>query len=174
MRQGGRKNSINDQIPTYFTMRVFKKAGVGLLIVLVLLQFIPGSINKSDKITPTDIVSNYRVPDQVQSVLKRSCYDCHSNNTFYPWYAHVQPFRLLLDQHVMDGKEELNFSEYGSYSKKRQSNKLRSIGESLEKGTMPLKSYRIMHADARLTEAEKAVVLKWVEDTRSLIKEGKE
>lgn len=154
-------------------MRVFKKIAWGLLIVLVLIQFLPRSINKSDKITPTDIVNNYRVPDQVQLVLNRACYDCHSNNTRYPWYAHVQPFRLLLDRHIIDGKEELNFSMYGSYSKKRQFNKLKSIGESLEEGTMPLKSYRIMHADARLTEAEKAEVLKWVEDTRNLIKEGK-
>ncbi|MDF2188664.1 heme-binding domain-containing protein [Paraflavitalea sp. CAU 1676] len=155
-------------------MRALKKIAWGLLIVLVLLQFIPRSVNKSEKTTPADIANNYQVPVQVQLLLKKACYDCHSNNTRYPWYADLQPFRLLLDQHVRDGKEELNFSEYGSYSKKRQFNKLRSIGESLEKGTMPLKSYRIMHADARLTEAEKAVVLKWVEDTRRLIKEGKE
>lgn len=155
-------------------MRALKKIAWGLLIILVLLQFIPRSVNKSEKTTPADIANNYQVPVQVQSLLKNSCYDCHSNNTRYPWYAYLQPFRLLLDQHVRDGKAELNFSEYGSYSKKRQFNKLRSIGESLEKGTMPLKSYGIMHADARITEAEKAVVLKWVEDTRSLIKEGKE
>lgn len=155
-------------------MRVFKKIVWGLLILLVLIQFIPGSINKSDKIGSTDIVNNFNVPDQVHSVLKRACYDCHSNNTHYPWYAHVQPFRLLLDRHVKDGKEELNFNEYGSYSKKRQFNKLKSIGESLEEGSMPLKSYRIMHADARLTEAEKAVLLKWIEETRNLIKDGKE
>jgi len=155
-------------------MRALKKIAWGLLIILVLLQFIPRSVNKSEKTTPADIANNYQVPVQVQSLLKNSCYDCHSNNTRYPWYAYLQPFRLLLDQHVRDGKAELNFSEYGSYSKKRQFNKLRSIGESLEKGIMPLKSYGIMHADARITEAEKAVVLKWVEDTRSLIKEGKE
>ncbi len=155
-------------------MHVLKKIAWYLLILLVLLQFIPRSVNKNEKKIPADIINNYQVPGQVQSVLQKACYDCHSNNTSYPWYAYVQPFRLLLDQHVKDGKEELNFSEYGSYSKKRQFNKLRSIGESLEKGTMPLKSYRIMHADARLTEAEKAIVLKWIEDTRSLIKEGKE
>lgn len=155
-------------------MRVFKKIVWGLLIVLVLVQFIPGSANKSEQILPTDIIANYQVPGEVQSILKKACYDCHSNNTRYPWYAHVQPFRLLLDRHVKKGKEELNFSEYGAYSRKRQFNKLKSIGESIEKETMPLKSYRVIHADSKLTETEKAVVLKWVADTRNLIKGGKE
>lgn len=155
-------------------MRAVKKIALGLLIVLVLLQFIPRSVNKSEGITTADITNNYQVPTNVQSVLKKACYDCHSNNTRYPWYAHAQPFRLLLDRHVKDGREELNFSEYGSYSKKRQFNKLRSISESLEEGTMPLRSYRIMHAEARLSEAEKAAVIKWVEVTRNLIKEEKE
>lgn len=154
-------------------MRVLKKITWGLLILFVLIQFIPRSINKNEKVSPADIVNNYRVPDTVQAILNSACYDCHSNNTRYPWYAHVQPIRLLLDRHVIDGKEELNFSVYGSYSKKRQFNKLRSIGESLKKGTMPIQSYRIMHANARLNEAEKAIVFKWIEDTRILIQDGK-
>ncbi len=151
-------------------MRIIKKTAWGLLIVLVLLQFIPRSVNKTEQVSQMDIMSKYQVPTEVQSVLKKACYDCHSNNTRYPWYAYVQPFRLLLDRHVRDGKEELNFSEYGAYSKKRQFNKLRSIGEALEEGTMPLKSYCLMHAGARLTDAEKADVLKWINDTHHLMK----
>lgn len=147
-------------------MRIIKKIAWGLLIVLVTLQFIPGSVNQTEQVSPMDIMNQYQVPAEVASVLKKGCYDCHSNNTRYPWYAHVQPFRLLLDRHVKDGKEELNFSEYGTYSKKRQFNKLRSIGEAMEEGTMPLRSYRLLHAGARLTSEEKAVVLKWINDTR--------
>ena len=155
-------------------MRVLKKIALGLLIILVLIQFIPGRINRNGQTLTTDIVNNYQIPPEVHSVLKKACYDCHSNNTHYPWYARVQPFRLLLDRHVRLGKEELNFSEYGAYSKKKQYNKLRSIAESLEEGTMPLKSYQLMHADAKLNETEKAAILKWVEDTRNLIKGIKE
>ena len=155
-------------------MHVFKKIALGLLIVFIFIQLIPRSVNKSGQTLPTDIINNYQVPSEVQSILKKACYDCHSNNTDYPWYAHVQPFRLQLDRHIRAGKEELNFNEYCSYSKKKQFNKLRSIRESLEEGTMPLKSYRLMHADAKLTETEKAAILKWVEDTRNLIKVGKE
>lgn len=149
-------------------MRILKKIAWTLLIVLVLMQFIPRNVNKTKQTLSTDIVNNYPVPVQVESILKRACYDCHSNNTRYPWYAHVQPFRLFLDRHVKHGKEELNFSEYGTYSRKKQFNKFRSIAESLEKGTMPLKSYRLIHADARLTETEKNLMLKWVEEMRSL------
>ncbi|HEX2844983.1 MAG TPA: heme-binding domain-containing protein [Chitinophagaceae bacterium] len=150
-------------------MRIIKKIALGLLITLVLLQFIPASVNKSEKVSEMDITIQYPVPSTVQSVLKKACYDCHSNSTSYPWYARVQPFRLWIDGHVKDGKKELNFSEYGAYSKKRQFNKLRSIRETLEEGTMPLKSYRLLHAGAKLTDAEKATVLKWVNDTRHLM-----
>lgn len=152
-------------------MRILKKIALGLLIVLVLLQFIPRTVNKDERTLPADITKNYPVPGDVQSILKKACYDCHSNNTRYPWYAQVQPFRWFLDGHIKQGKEELNFSEFGTYSKKKQYNKLRSIGESIKEGTMPLNSYRVMHADARLTETEKNALSKWVEDMRSLSKE---
>ncbi|MGN6291799.1 MAG: heme-binding domain-containing protein [Chitinophagaceae bacterium] len=155
-------------------MRIIKKIVWGLLIVLVLLQFIPASVNKTAKDSGMDITAQYPVPSAVQSVLKKACYDCHSNNTNYPWYARVQPFRLWIDGHVNDGKKELNFSEYGSYSKKKKFNKLRSIGETLKEGTMPLESYRLLHAGAKLTDAEKAAVLKWVDDTRHLMEAEKE
>lgn len=147
---------------------------MGLIVVFGLLQFIPRSTNKMDQRLPTDILNLYPVPAEVQSVLKNACYDCHSNNTHYPWYAYVQPVRLFLDKHVRDGKEELNFSEYGGYSTKKQFNKFRSIAEAVENQTMPLKSYRFMHAAAKLTETERGMILKWVEDTRHAMSATKE
>lgn len=155
-------------------MRIIKKIAGGLLIAFVLLQLVPRSVNKTEGASPMDIMNQYQVPSGVQSVLKKACYDCHSNNTHYPWYAHIQPARLFLDNHVNKGKEELNFNEYGAYSKKRQFNKLRSIGQTLEEGTMPLRSYRLVHADARLGAEEKAMVLKWINDTRHLMETEKE
>lgn len=155
-------------------MRVLKKIALGLFILFVLIQFIPRSVNKSMDMSSADIVNRYPVPVEVKSVLKKACYDCHSNNTSYPWYAQVQPFRLILDRHIKTGKEELNFSEFGNYSEKKQFNKLNSIGESVKKETMPLKSYQVMHPEAKLTLEEKVAVLKWVEDTRNEIKRKKE
>ena len=155
-------------------MRVSKKIACGLLIVLLLLQFIPASVNRTEQASSMDLTTQYPVPSRVQSVLKKACYDCHSNSTNYPWYARIQPFRSWIDRHVSEGKKELNFSEYGSYSKKRQFNKLRSIGKTLEEGTMPLRSYRLLHKEARLTGAEKADVLKWINDTHHLMEAEKE
>jgi len=155
-------------------MRVFKKIALGLLILFVLIQFIPRSVNKSLEILSADIVNKYQIPVEVKAVLKKACYDCHSNNTEYPWYAQLQPFRLILDRHIETGKEELNFSEFGNYSEKKQYNKFNSIGESIRKGTMPLKSYQVMHSSSKLTDAEKVMVLQWVNDIRNMIKAQKE
>jgi len=85
----------------------------------------------------TDITNLYTVPDNVESVLQRSCYDCHSNNTDYPWYMNIQPATMFLEGHIKDGKGHLNFSDFGSYDKKRQLKKAEDIKEEMEKGSMP-------------------------------------
>ena len=154
-------------------MSVMEKILLGLLVVFILIQLFPRSVNKSKEILSTDISKKYSIPTEVQSVLTRACYDCHSNNTHYPWYANIQPFRLLLDRHVKEGKLDLNFSEFTAYSEKRQYNKLNLIEESLKKETMPLKSYKMMHPEARLTKAETDSVIKWINNTRSLMKKRK-
>ena len=87
-------------------------------------------------------------------VFKNSCYDCHSNNTRYPWYVNIQPMGWVMARHIKKGKENLNFSEFGTYSKRKQANKLRAIATSIKDGSMPLSSYTIMHTDAKLCEEE--------------------
>ena len=155
-------------------MRLFKKILLALSIVFVLVQFIPRDINKSHQILSTDFTKIYTVPEDVKSILQQACYDCHSNNTSYPWYSNIQPFRFLLDKHIKEGKEELNFSNYGSYSLRRQQNKLKSIEESLKKGTMPLKSYKLLHLDARLTIIQKETIINCFSNLRDSIKAKKE
>lgn len=154
-------------------MQVIKKISFGLLLMFVVIQLIPKAVNKNKQISTTDITKKYEIPDQIQSVFKKACFDCHSNNTSYPWYAHIQPFRFMLDRHVRDGKADLNFSEFGSYSEKRQFNKLKAIGESVEDETMPLRSYELFHPEARLSKREKDLVIKWINNTRSLIEAKK-
>ena len=151
-------------------MRLIRKILLVLLVVFILIQFIPRNVNKSQQILSTDFTRIYSLPDNVQSVLQKACYDCHSNNTKYPWYSNIQPFRLWFDKHIRDGKEELNFSDYGSYALRRQQNKLKSIEESLRKGTMPLKSYKLMHNEARLNDAQKETIISWVNNLRDSIK----
>ena len=137
-----------------------------LLIAFVLVQLIPRTINKKRHILSTDFTRIYNVPDSVQFVFQRACYDCHSNNTNYPWYSNIQPFRLWLDKHIREGKGELNFSNYGSYSLKRQRNKLKSIEESLRNETMPLKSYILIHYKARLNDIQRQIVINWISNLR--------
>ena len=103
------------------------KVLIGLLVVVVGIQFIPASVNKQPEVLETDIRNVYKVPTEVLSILQTSCFDCHSNNTNYPWYSKIQPIRLIMDNHVENGKNELNFSQFGSYFDRRMKNKLKSL-----------------------------------------------
>jgi hypothetical protein len=104
-----------------------KKILLSLLMVLILIQFIQPARNKSSELSSTDIKKTFSIPENVQLVLQISCYDCHSNNTNYPWYSKIQPFGWLLAKHIKNGKAELNFNEFSSYSLRRQISKLTEL-----------------------------------------------
>lgn len=144
-------------------MSLFRKILLSLVILLIVIQLIrPGrNVVRQDSIN--DITRVINVPDSVHSILKRSCYDCHSNNTRYPWYSNIQPVGWILARHIKDGKKELNFDEYANYPQRLQSSKLTEIAEAIREGIMPLPSYRIMHKEARLPEQQKAALIKWAE-----------
>jgi len=131
------------------------------LIAFAVIQFIQPAPNNG-QVVQTDITKVYPVPDNIQTIFKSACYDCHSNSTRYPWYSYIQPIGWWLASHVNEGKEELNFSDFGSYSSKRRINKLRAIENSINDGTMPLSSYTLLHKDARLTAMEKQQVTAWI------------
>ena len=143
-----------------------KKILLGLLMVLILVQFIQPARNKSSELSSTDIKKTFSIPENVQLVLQISCYDCHSNNTNYPWYSKIQPFGWLLAKHIKNGKAELNFNEFSSYSLRRQISKLTGIGNSVKDGTMPLNSYILIHKNARLSNEDKALLIGWAMSTK--------
>ena len=147
-------------------MRRTRKWLLILLVVFILIQLIRPARNQSRQVLQTDITKTFTVPSNVKSMLEVACYDCHSNNTHYPWYANIQPVGWWLAKHVKDGKEDLNFSEFGSYSLKRQKNKLRSIENSIKDDDMPLTSYTLIHKNARLTNEEKTQITDWVKIIR--------
>lgn len=147
-------------------MSRIKKILLGLLIVFIAIQFIQPARNKNGQVIATDISKIYSLPQSVQASLKTACYDCHSNNTNYPWYTNIQPVGWIMARHIKEGKEELNLSEFGSYSERRQLSKLRSIENSIKDGSMPITSYTIIHKNARLTKEEKAQIIDWVKITR--------
>ncbi len=145
--------------------RVIKIVLTVIVILFVGIQFMPRDHNQSSAIPVNDMTKIYSVPAKVDAILKKSCYDCHSNNTSYPFYARIQPMRYMMDGHVRRGKEDLNFNEFGAYSSRKQRSKLRAIGESLEEGSMPLSSYTLIHRNAVLSKEDKTLLMNWVKLT---------
>ncbi len=140
-----------------------------ILVVCIAIQFIQPARNKSGQVLPTDISKTVPVPPAVDSLLRMACYDCHSNNTDYPWYANLQPVGWLLNGHIRKGKAELNFSEFGSYTMRRQQSKLKSIADQLKDNVMPLASYTWMHKKARLSPGEKMLIIDWATKAKETI-----
>lgn len=143
-------------------MKRLKIIGLVLLVVLVGLQFFPTGTNHSTTIPSTDFVKTYKAPEDIAQTLQTSCYNCHSNNTDYPWYSKVQPVGWLLENHINKGKEELNLSEFGSYSDRRQQSKLTSMISQIEDDKMPLAAYTFIHRDARLSKDKKINLLDYL------------
>lgn len=150
--------------------KIFKRTFQILLLAFIVIQFFRPAKNKAEGISNNDISKIYAVPADVQSILKTSCYDCHSNNTVYPWYAEIQPAAWWLADHVKEGKKELNFSEFASYRIGRQYKKLEEINEQVKEEEMPLESYTLIHGDAKLNEQQKLSLANWVTTLRDSIK----
>jgi hypothetical protein len=144
---------------------MLKKIFYVLIAALVIIQFIRPKQNISAGPYPNDISTKFATSDELVSVLKTACYDCHSNNTIYPWYSTVQPVAWWLQDHVNEGKKELNFSEFAAYAAKRQRKKFEEIKEQVEEDEMPLKSYTIIHKNAILTTDQKAAIKKWCDES---------
>ena len=139
---------------------------LALLIVFIAIQFIQPAHNISGQVLPTDITKTVNVPDKVLAIFKNTCYDCHSNNTRYPWYVYIQPMGWMMARHIKNGKDNLDFSDFGSYSQRKQANKLRAIETSIKEGSMPLSSYTIMHGDAKLSTEDKKLITDWVSNAK--------
>lgn len=148
-------------------MSTFNKIFFALLIVLVFLQFIRPTKNISESRSANDIRNYYTVPADVENILKTSCFDCHSNNTVYPWYNNIQPIGLWMQNHVNDGKEEINFSEFSSYSPKRMNRKYKEIIDEVNEEEMPLFSYTLIHGYAKLNQQQKEILVTWAEKQKS-------
>jgi hypothetical protein len=141
---------------------IWKKAILLVVILFALIQFIPKpNKNLSDSKPAASIEKLYPVPDSVMNILKSACYDCHSNNTHYPWYGNIQPFAWYLNKHITEGKRELNLDEFGNYSVRQQKSKLKSITSQIEDNEMPLTSYKLLHNKARLNNNEKQLIINW-------------
>ena len=152
-------------------MKPVKKTLLLLFIAFVAIQFIQPARNESGRDLETDISKMILIPDSVGFILKHACYDCHSNNTVYPWYMNIQPMGWMMAKHIKEGKAELNFSEFGSYSSRRQTSKFTGIANSIKNDIMPIASYTLMHKNARLSDDEKIMIINWTQQAKESLSE---
>lgn len=144
--------------------KAFKKIFIiGFVCFLLMQLYQPARNTDNGQVLPIHLISIYNVPDNINLILANSCYDCHSNNTNYRWYDFIQPARLLVELHIKNGKENLNFSEFGNYSKRKQINKLSRIAKQIKANEMPLASYTFLHSNAKINASQKQALISWAD-----------
>lgn len=144
---------------------------IALLFLMVVggIQLIRPPHNSNPVVNENDLSFQYALPSDVKTILQQACYDCHSNSTRYPWYSNLQPVGWWMQHHVDEGKQALNFSEFGTYQKEDHPIILREMDDVLATRTMPLSSYKLVHPEARLTEEQVRRLQAWIQSLRESI-----
>ncbi len=140
---------------------MWKKILLGLIVLFLAIQLIRQPKNLGPARGPDDLIVRTAPDPEIGLLLENACYDCHSNQTRYPWYAEVQPVGWWLASHINEGKEHLNFSTIGQLTPKRAGRKLDQCAEEVTEGGMPLASYKLAHPNARLTPAQRKTLGNW-------------
>ncbi len=138
-----------------------KKIGGVIILSLVIMQFfgIDKSTPEYDK--SKDLLTVTQAPTEVAELLKEACYDCHSNETRYPWYTSVAPVSWWIAGHIKNARENSNYSTWGTWSADKRQHKAEESAEEIETGHMPPKSFRFMHSGAKLTDEQKTMLADW-------------
>lgn len=143
-------------------MKWIKRFLILALVVFVVMQFIRPDKNEGGYASLETFLAETKPTPAVATTLQTACYDCHSNQTNYPWYNNIAPVSFWLDDHIIDGKKHLNFSDWSAYSVKRKDHKLEEVVEMLEKGEMPLDEYTWTHGEAKLSDQQIKELVQWV------------
>ncbi|XOV92344.1 MAG: heme-binding domain-containing protein [Bacteroidota bacterium] len=138
-----------------------KYALLGIIALLIIIQFFTGEKPTVTSDNPGDIHQVLSINTEVSKILKEACYDCHSNETIYPWYASVAPVSWLVIHDVNEGRRELNFSTWAEYPVKRKNHKLDEVIELVEEGEMPMPIYTITHSEAKLSQEDIKLLVDW-------------
>lgn len=153
--------------------RVLRTTALVLAGALLAAQAVHPALNQSTGPEPQALAALHPPPPAVAGLLAEACYDCHSNHTRYPWYAHLQPSAWWLASHIRAGREALNFSTFGAYPPKRQGRLLTAVADEVGDGEMPLRSYTWMHPAARLTPAQRKQLADWADGLQEEIGDAK-
>ena len=143
--------------------KVLKIVAVVLFAFFVAIQFVRPNRKKTAIVQAETIELANEIPEDARSIFERSCSDCHTNATAYPWYSNVTPFNWLLANHIREGRGELNFSVWNTYEPRRKRRKLDQICEQITDGEMPLPSYLWIHQTAKLSSDEVKILCDWTE-----------
>jgi hypothetical protein len=152
--------------------KTIKVAALVLFVVFALAQFIRPERANPPIVEAETLEFSAQVPEDVEKILARSCNDCHTNRTNYPWYSNVTPFNFFLAHHIEEGRAQLNFSVWNQYETARKRRKLNEICGQVEEGLMPLPSYLWIHRDARLSEDDVKTLCGWTENERARLAAG--
>lgn len=138
-----------------------------IVIIALVILFVGIQLKRPARTNPASdesqsIEAHTQITPQVKDILDRSCRDCHSNRTEWPWYTNVAPVSWWITDHVAQGRKDLNLSEWGKLDRDRQDKKLRQICDEVEDGAMPLSSYLPMHPKAKLSEQDKKMLCDWI------------
>lgn len=135
-----------------------------VVIVFVLLQIVPSGRPETTMENNNDLFVNNQIPDSVSTLMRKACFDCHSNESKYPWYAYVAPVSWLVNRDIRKGRKHLNLSEWESLSKMDKASVLDDLSEAVSEGEMPMPIYVLMHPEAKLTKADRELLVNWAED----------
>ena len=149
--------------------RILKITVVAVVLLFVAVQFIRPQFSNPPVVESDTMRASTQMPPEVQQILARSCADCHSNETAYPWYTRITPVNWLLADHIDTGRHELNLSVWNTYSKEKKMRKLDEICEQVELGAMPVASYLWMHRDAALTKSDIDLLCGWTKAERERV-----
>ncbi len=144
-------------------MKILKLIVLIFILIIIAIQFVPNEMPEVILTNENDLIYNNQLPEPIEIILKESCYDCHSNETKYPWYSYVAPVSWLVVRDTKLGRSELNFSQWESQSKMDKAKYLDNIIDEITDGNMPMPIYTIMHSNAKLSDEKRQQLAAWAE-----------
>ena len=139
------------------------------LVLVILIQLIPFQLPETIESNSDDLIRTGDVPENISKIILTSCYDCHSNETKYPWYSYIAPVKWLVAKDTRQGREDLNFSNWKSLKAKDKIKILQEISEEVEADAMPMPIYTLIHSKAKLDKEKKDELIAWTEEMTNLI-----
>ncbi len=149
---------------------MFKKLLILLAIVFLVMQVIQIDVSiPEDAASKTDFIEKYNPPQEIASLIKGGCYDCHSYTTEYDWFMHIAPVSWLTKGHVEEGREHLNFSDWDQYDLRKKVHKLEECYEEMEEFEMPIQGYISRHQEADFSKEDRETLIGWFKEMSKTI-----